>query len=77
VYVLWDEDPSAWAPQNHSCEPNTQYEGLNVVAIKPIKEGEELTLDYATFLDGEMESFVCNCGSVNCKKIITVSAVDH
>jgi D-alanine-D-alanine ligase len=77
VYVLWDEDPSAWAPQNHSCEPNTQYEGLNVVAIKPIKKGEELTLDYATFLDGEMESFVCNCGSVNCKKIITVSAVDR
>jgi D-alanine-D-alanine ligase-like ATP-grasp enzyme len=77
VYVLWDEDPSAWAPQNHSCEPNTRYEGLNVVAIKSTKKGEELTLDYATFLDDEMENFVCNCGSVNCKKIITVSAINH
>ena len=23
LFILWDEDPSEWAPQNHSCEPNT------------------------------------------------------
>mgnify|MGYP002654939362 CR=1 FL=1 len=23
VYVLWDNNPSEWAPQNHSCRPNT------------------------------------------------------
>lgn len=70
VYVLWDEDPSGWAPQNHSCAPNTEYEGLNVRATKNIKQGEELTLDYTTFLDKEMETFKCNCGAPNCKKII-------
>ncbi len=75
VYVLWDENPLEWAPQNHSCDPNTRFEGLNVIAVKQIKKGEELTLDYATFLDDEMESFVCNCGSVNCRRIIAVSAV--
>jgi len=72
VYVLWDEDPSGWAPQNHSCAPNTEYEGLNVKATKNIKKGEELTLDYTAFLDKEMESFICNCGAPNCKKIIQV-----
>lgn len=70
VYILWDEAPAEWAPQNHSCNPNTTYSGLNVVAIKPIQTGEELTLDYTTFLNDEMESFICNCGAANCKKIV-------
>ncbi|HMJ45703.1 MAG TPA: SET domain-containing protein-lysine N-methyltransferase, partial [Ferruginibacter sp.] len=47
VFLLWDNDPSAWAPQNHCCEPNTAYEGLNVIAIRHINKGEELTLNYA------------------------------
>jgi D-alanine-D-alanine ligase-like ATP-grasp enzyme len=70
VYALWEEDPSAWAPQNHSCDPNTTYDGLNVISLKKIKRGEELTLDYTSFLNDEMESFICNCGAPNCKKII-------
>ena len=70
VYVLWDEDPTGWAPQNHSCDPNTEYVGLNVIATKNIRRGEELTLDYTTFLNEEMESFICNCGAENCKKVI-------
>jgi D-alanine-D-alanine ligase len=70
TYVLWDENPMEWAPQNHSCDANTRYEGLNVVACKNIKKGEELTLNYTAFLNNEMESFVCNCGAENCQKII-------
>ncbi len=70
VYILWDTKPSDWAPQNHSCDPNTQYSGLNVIAKKEIEKGEELTLDYTSFLNNEMESFICNCGAADCKKII-------
>ncbi len=70
IYVLWDENPMEWAPQNHSCDANTRYEDLNVVASKNIKRGEELTLNYTAFLNNEMESFVCNCGAENCQKII-------
>ncbi len=70
VYILWDNAPAEWAPQNHSCCPNTEYAGLNVIATKPIQENEELTLDYTTFLNNEMESFICNCGAANCKKVI-------
>lgn len=71
VFLLWDNDPAAWAPQNHSCEPNTAYDGLNVIAIRHIQQGEELTLDYATFLDEHMEPFQCHCGTVHCKKWIS------
>lgn len=67
VYGIWDSDPAAWAPQNHSCEPNTRYDGLNVVAARAIAVGEELTLDYAEFLDESAEPFDCACGAQGCR----------
>ncbi len=70
VFLLWDYDPTGWAPQNHSCDPNTTYKGLNVVALRDIGAGEELTLDYASFLDENMEPFHCNCGSAQCRGLI-------
>lgn len=71
VFLLWDDNPANWAPQNHSCDPNTQYEGLNVVALRNISKGEELTLNYANFLDEHMEPFDCRCGAANCCGRIT------
>jgi D-ala D-ala ligase C-terminus/SET domain len=70
VFVLWDHVPAEWAPQNHSCSPNTGYSGLNVIALKDICSDEELTIDYTSFLNDAMESFICNCGAENCKKLI-------
>ncbi|HMO62351.1 MAG TPA: SET domain-containing protein-lysine N-methyltransferase [Ferruginibacter sp.] len=70
VFLLWDNNPGNWAPQNHSCTPNTAYNGLNVIALRNIKKGEELTLDYTAFLDEHMESFQCSCGSANCRGVI-------
>jgi D-alanine-D-alanine ligase len=70
VFLLWSDQPQNWAPQNHSCNANTAYQGLNVIATKKINIGEELTLDYASFLDDKMESFVCACGAANCKGLI-------
>ncbi|MGC4035562.1 MAG: SET domain-containing protein-lysine N-methyltransferase [Chitinophagaceae bacterium] len=70
VFLLWDEDPTGWAPQNHSCEANTIYDGLNLYALRVIEKGEELTLDYATFLDKSMEPFHCSCGSEQCRGLI-------
>ncbi|MFZ4058060.1 MAG: SET domain-containing protein-lysine N-methyltransferase, partial [Ferruginibacter sp.] len=71
VFLLWENNPSAWAPQNHSCAPNTAYDGLNVIAIRTIQKGEELTLDYTSFLDEHMEPFECQCGSAQCRGLIT------
>lgn len=70
IFVLWDENPSEWAPQNHSCDANTGLEGLNVVALADIYAGEELTLDYSQFLDENMEPFECKCGSSECRGMI-------
>ena len=66
VFLLWDNNPANWAPQNHSCNPNTAYKGLNVLALRNIQQGEELTLNYASFLDENMEPFNCRCGAANC-----------
>ncbi|MDE3234309.1 MAG: SET domain-containing protein-lysine N-methyltransferase [Bacteroidota bacterium] len=71
VYILWDANPAEWAPQNHSCDPNTGYSGLNVIALRNINKGEELTLDYGTFLDEKSEPFDCQCGSPLCRGTIT------
>ncbi len=71
VFLLWDDNPANWAPQNHSCDPNTRYEGLNVVASRNIKKGEELTLNYADFLDEHMEPFECRCGAANCRGFVS------
>jgi D-alanine-D-alanine ligase len=67
VYAFWDRDPTAWSPQNHSCDPNTGFSGLNVMALRDINIGEELTIDYSTFCDGHMPSFECQCGSPKCR----------
>ncbi len=71
VYLLWDDNPGGWAPQNHSCNANTAYYGLNVIALRTIKKGEELTLNYSSFLDETMEPFNCQCGAPNCSGLIT------
>lgn len=70
VFVLWDDDPSEWAPQNHSCDANTRLDGLNVIALRNISRNEELTLDYSQFLNETMEPFECKCGASNCKGLI-------
>jgi D-alanine-D-alanine ligase-like ATP-grasp enzyme len=70
IFVLWDENPTEWAPQNHSCDANTGLDGLNVVALGDIYAGEELTLDYSQFLDENMEPFECKCGSSECRGMI-------
>jgi D-alanine-D-alanine ligase len=74
VYILWDDNAAEWAPQNHSCEANTAYKGLNVIALRKINKGEELTLDYATILDETAQPFECQCGSSFCRGTIKGTA---
>lgn len=70
VFVLWHADPRQWAPQNHSCSPNTKFDGLDVVALSDVPAGTELTLDYTTVMDETMDDFPCDCGSEHCRKTI-------
>lgn len=70
LFVLWDDDPTQWAPTNHSCAPNTAFDGLNVVAVKPVRAGDEITLDYGVFMDEACEPFTCSCGASACRGVI-------
>lgn len=70
VFVSWSPDPEQWKPINHSCDPNAWLEGLNLVARRDIKPGEEITIDYATFYNERMDDFFCHCGADSCRGII-------
>jgi len=54
---------------NHSCNPNCGLkDGIKIVAMKDVKNSEEITIDYDT-LEYSWE-MVCNCGSPKCRKKI-------
>ncbi len=70
LFAIWDEDPLAWSPQNHSCDANTGFFGLDVVARRAIARGDELTLDYADLINDAAEPFECRCGSPSCRGLV-------
>ncbi len=70
VFVSWSPDPEHWKPINHSCDPSAWLEGMDLVARRKIKAGEEITIDYATFYNKRMDDFVCHCGARDCRGII-------
>lgn len=73
-YALWDRDPAHWRAFNHSCSPNMTFgpnHTLNVVALRNIPKGEELTMDYRQFMDATMPGFECNCGTEKCEGFVT------
>ncbi|GHV06559.1 hypothetical protein FACS1894217_05490 [Clostridia bacterium] len=59
---------------NHSCNPNCGLRGeITGVAMRDIKEGEELTMDYA-MLDDDPDvnyNLQCTCGDPSCRGTIT------
>ena len=59
---------TAWRFLNHSCSPNARFDAGTraVVAMEPVREGEEVTLDYnATEWDLDA-AFSCQCGVDGC-----------
>lgn len=66
---------------NHSCDPNAYVKGKSeLIAIRDILVGEEITYDYSTTMSdnkekiekagGKLWKHECNCKSINCRKII-------
>lgn len=58
---------------NHSCRPNVGIKGSKtVVAIKNIKKGKELLLDYSVTESDQQWKLdkKCKCCNKNCRKII-------
>ena len=53
---------------NHSCDPNAGLSGqITIVAMREIKAGEEITIDYAMTDSSPYDEFECACGAVTCR----------
>jgi len=56
---------------NHSCEPNAGIKGsVTMIALKNIKKGEEITIDYSITEGDDLWEMKCSCGVKSCRKII-------
>ncbi|MFZ5594404.1 MAG: SET domain-containing protein [Pseudomonadota bacterium] len=55
---------------NHCCQPNSGFkDGLDLVALRDILPGEEITWDYSTAIDeADFEGFPCGCGAPACRE---------
>jgi hypothetical protein len=72
-YLEWiiPEAGSAGSCLNHSCDPNAGIRGRNtIVAMRPIRSGEEVTMDYALSDTLPLWHMHCRCGAKNCRKVI-------
>ena len=72
-YVRWIKpDPGAVGNYlNHSCNPTAGIRGKNtIVAIRPLKKGEEVTIDYALNETYPIWHMNCRCGSKNCRRVV-------
>lgn len=59
-----------WMYLNHSCNPNAGIRNnREIVAMRPIAKGEEITIDYAMNNNDEW-TIECHCGEPNCRRII-------
>jgi SET domain-containing protein len=57
---------------NHSCDPNAGLHGqVAIVAMRDIRPGEEVTIDYAMCDGDPADSFDCLCGSPICRNMVT------
>jgi hypothetical protein len=61
---------------NHCCEPNCETEIIDgrafIIALRTIREGEEITYDYHLDYEGEQtgeirRKFACRCGAPTCR----------
>jgi uncharacterized protein len=63
---------NAFGRMNHSCAPNCFLRVFNrrveVYALRPIREGEELTVDYGA--TPHLNGMHCRCGSPRCRGVL-------
>lgn len=63
VYPLY---PSRYL--NHSCSPNAGLkDDIQVIALRQISPGEEITFDYSTTMLERDWELACRCGAPNCR----------
>lgn len=72
LFLLCPEEDEPADLFNHSCKPNCGIGGnILLVAMRDIEEGEELNFDYAMSDADDYDEFVCECGEIWCRGLIT------
>lgn len=72
-YVKWivPDKKSVGTYLNHCCSPSAGVKGKNkIVAMRPLRKGEEITIDYALSETYPLWHMKCKCGAKNCRKIV-------
>lgn len=72
-YVKWivPDKGSVGEYLNHCCSPSAGVKGKNrIVAMRPLKRGEEVAIDYALSETYPLWHMRCRCGSRNCRKVV-------
>ncbi|RON18490.1 lysine methyltransferase [Pseudomonas brassicacearum] len=66
-------DPRFSGLLRHSCDPNVFFDmsELWLWALKDIKKGDSLTMDFAATEDKLLRQFACQCASPECRGWIT------
>lgn len=69
--TFWRDSKGIARLLNHSCEPNCGIKGFfNIVAMRRIEAGEELTWDYEMTEKNAHWRLQCQCQSKQCRKVI-------
>jgi hypothetical protein len=54
---------------NHSCEPNAGIrKNRNLVALRKIRQGQEIRYDYSTTMEEHSFTMQCLCGAPTCRE---------
>jgi hypothetical protein len=68
--VQSDDDPTTKG--NHSCDPNMwMADAVTVVACRPVRVGDEATIDYALMTVDPAWTMRCNCQTDLCRHVVT------
>ncbi len=56
---------------NHSCDPNAGIrDDKNLVALRDIREGDEIRFDYSTTMEENSFTMECLCRTSNCRHMV-------
>ena len=67
----WIDPEKPYKFLNHSCNPSAGIKGrVTLIALKDIKEDEEVTIDYSITECDDLWEMKCSCGEKGCRKIV-------
>ena len=67
----WIDPAKPYKFLNHSCNPTAGIKGrVALVALRDIKEGEEINIDYSTIEADDRWEMACDCKNLNCRRVI-------